>query len=371
MSKNTGVISIGVRTPIIREGDDLANIVIGSVKDVLRENKMKIEDGDIIGITESVVARAQGNYITVDDIAQFLEENGYHKSIILYGPLMSRNRFSIVLKGIARYAEKITIVLDPAGDEQGNPTYGINPYTDIDIQKYYTELCDKEGCVLRFVPNTEALMYNPKFETYINANCRPKDIYQIRTLADIMSTPVIRKDGTTSGYNAVWGVLGSNKATDEKLKLFPHHGDAQELVEAIQKYYLKRHKKHVEVLVYGDGCFKSPEDENGIAIWEFADPVTCPAYTRGLDGLPNEIKIKAFADDQFKDLNGEELNEAIKKEINDNRNHDLLGSMNSQGTTPRRFTDLLASLCDLMSGSGDKGCPVVLIKRYFLKYCDD
>ena len=363
MSK-TGVISMGVRGPIIREGDDLINIVIGSVDSALAENGMTIQDDDIIGITESVVARAQGNYIKVDDIVQFLEEQEYPKYLGLYEPIFSRNRFSMMLKGFARYADKI-VIYHSAFDTQGDPCLYPNPFTGIDIKKYYTEICNAENCELIF-DDSDNIGQREDNPFDVDARCHPGFS---PSLAEILNRPVKRADGTESGYNSKWGLLGSNKATEESLKLFPESKKAQKLVDQIQNFYADYAGKFVNVLVYGDGCFKSPE-ENGVSIWEFADPVTCPAYTDSLNGLPNEIKLKAFADDKYKNLKGEELANAIKQEI-ESKDEKLVGTMTAQGTTPRRITDLLASLCDLTSGSGDKGTPFILIRNYFKNYASE
>jgi hypothetical protein len=372
---NTGVISMGVRCPIIRQGDDLVDIVIENVKKTLEENHMHLEDKDVIGITESVVARSQGNYVTVDDIVQFL--NGMHitKNLILYSPIMSRNRFSMILKAFARYADSIEIIYNGKYDEQGNPNEGINPFTGVDIKEYYRELCENENCKFEMHRNHINYLYHkPRYyllgnkwigiesgETFIDCRCHPTDGDQF-TLKDIMNQPV----NNIVGYNSEYGLLGSNKATDEKLKLFPEPTSVQHLVEEIQQRIFEKTGKHVEVMVYGDGCFKDPIG----GIWEFADPVTCPAYTKGLEGTPNEIKIKAFADDKFSNLNGDELTEAIQNEIK-TKDNNLVGNMASQGTTPRRYVDLLASLFDLTSGSGDKGTPVILCKNYFKNYATD
>jgi hypothetical protein len=364
---NTGVISMGVRCPIIRQGDNLVDIVIENVKKTLDENHMSLEDKDVIGITESVVARAQGNYVTVDDIVQFLNEMHITKNLILYSPIMSRNRFSMILKAFARYADFISIVLDGDYDEQGNPNFGINQFTGVDIKKYYKELAAKENCGLEFISNALYPLIDKHWkgirpnETFIDCRCHPEEADQF-TLKDIMNQPV----NNIVGYNSEYGLLGSNKATEEKLKLFPEPAKAQQLVEEIQKRIFEKIGKRVEVMVYGDGCFKDPV----CGIWEFADPVTCPAYTKGLEGTPNEIKIKAFADGKYSELNGDELQGAIHNEIKV-KNDNLVGNMASQGTTPRRYVDLLASLFDLTSGSGDKGTPVILCKNYFKNYAID
>lgn len=373
--KYIGVQSIGIKLPIIREGDDLVNMVVDSVMTAVRDYDeyydkyiYDIDDNDVIGITESIVARAQGNYVTIDDIVQFLDKMNITKNLILYSPIMSRNRFSMILKAFARYADSISIVLDGYFDEQGNPNFGINQFTGVDIQKYYKELAAKENCGLEFITNALYPLIDKQWkgikfgETFIDCRCHPEEADQL-TLKDIMCTSVTRKDGSVSGYNEDYGLLGSNKATDEKLKLFPRKEESQKLVEEVQQRIFEKTGKHVEVMVYGDGCFKDPVG----GIWEFADPVVSPAYTKGLEGTPNEIKIKAFADDEFAKLEGKELEDAIKEKIS-NKDKDLVGKMASQGTTPRRYVDLLGSLMDLTSGSGDKGTPVVLVKNYFNNY---
>jgi hypothetical protein len=356
-----GVISIGLKAPMIRQGDDLVKIVVDTVLGYTKNIKNK----DVIGITESIVARAQGNYVTIDDIAQYLEEHNFSKVLNLYNPLMSRNRFSLILKGIARYADEITIWFNGETDDQGNPNYGINQFTGVDIQDYYTEICKAENCKLNFDDIHSGHFCQIELKDrkcYIDCSVRPdRDNYETTTLADILCRPVTRKDGTQSGCNSFWGVLGSNKADEELLKLFPKPIESTNLVYAIQREILDRTGKTVEVMVYGDGCFKDPVG----GIWEFADPETSPAYTEGLEGLPNEIKIKYFADSKYKDLSGEELDKAIDKEIKLHKNKDLVGSMVSQGTTPRRYVDLLASLMDLTTGSGMRKTPIVLVRNYF------
>ena len=361
---NTGVISMGVRCPIIRQGDNLVDIVTENVKKTLEENHMSLEDKDVIGITESVVARAQGNYVTVDDIVEFLRRHNFSKRLELYLPIMSRNRFSIILKAFARYADRINIEIDGDLDEQGNPTFKVNQFTGVNILDYYKEICKSENCEMT-VNEPNVCEY-----TYIDCRCHPAASSHIsgypKTLASIMNEPIMREDGSFSGYNEDWGLLGSNKSNEETLKLFPRKEEAQILVDSIQKRLCNETGKWVEVLIYGDGCFKDPIG----GIWEFADPVTCPAYTKGLEGTPNEIKIKAFADGKYDYLSGSDLQTAIKREIKD-KDSNLVGKMASQGTTPRRYVDLLASLFDLTSGSGDKGTPVILCKNYFKNYAID
>lgn len=363
--KNVGVQSIGIKLPIIREGDDLLEIIIGAI---LKSNVI-IEDNDVIGITESIVARAQGNYVTVDDIVKFMTEKNFAKRLILYSPIMSRNRFSIILKAFARYAEEILILLDGEYDEQGNPNYGVNPVTGVNIQEYYKELCEKENCKIDYMTAQEFYggYVMTQGETFIDCTCHPKHPERCTCLSHIMNLPVSFEENGykfSSGYNDKYGLLGSNKADEETLKLFPLAGG--QLCKMVQAQVLADYGVHVEVMIYGDGCFKDPIG----GIWEFADPVTAPGYTKGLEGTPNEIKIKYFADSKYKHLDGKELESAIDMEIDQHKGKNLVGSMTAEGTTPRRYVDLLASLMDLTSGSGDKGTPVVIVKNYFNKYSD-
>ena len=369
MSNNIGVISMGIKTPIIREGDDLSRIVVDSVikatkaYDGIGYFYNTINDGDVIGITESIVARAAGLYVTVDDIANdIVKKFGVFPNVIVENPIYSRNRFSVILRGIARAASKIYFVMPPY-DEVGNPS-GVNQFTGVDIQKYYAEICHEEECEAVFgaslwVATKEISDMDIEHHPYIY--CGLHDYKSWR--ADHPDSNHITLADICQNFNPDYGLLGSNKATDEKLKLFPTKKIAQELVEKVQAMMYKETNKYVEVMVYGDGCFKDPVG----CIWEFADPDTTPGFTQKLNGRPNEIKIKAFADDEFKDLNGEELTNAIKEKIR-NKEVSLVGNMASQGTTPRRFVDLLASLMDLTSGSGDKGTPIVLVKNYFKNY---
>lgn len=344
MSK--GVISMGIHCPIIRAGDNLVQIISDTV---MNEG---LQNGDVIGITESIVARANDLYVTVDEIANdVIRLFGKCSTIIVSNPIYSRNRFSLILKGIARAANKIIFDV-PKYDEVGNPI-GINPFTGIDIREYYCQICKEENCEYEFKRNPSYI------NTYV-IDCRLHGYEKIQNLkcVNILSLADICKD-----YNKDFGLLGSNKATEEKLKLFPTKAIAQKLVEDIQSTIKLQHNIDVSVLVYGDGCFKDPIG----GIWEFADPVTCPGYTKELEGMPNEIKIKAFADDKYADLNGLELENAIKEEIK-NKDSNLKGNMSSQGTTPRRYIDLLVSLMDLTSGSGDKGTPIVIVRNYFNNY---
>jgi len=349
----TGVISTGIQCPVIRQGDDLKQIVISSVL----VNKPNIENGTVIGITESVVARAQGNYVTIDQIVENIKTHDLPKEIGLWKPIMSRNRFSLILRAFARYAKKLTIYIDNVADGQGNPTKGVNPFTGVDIQDYYEEICAEEHCVVDFKFVEFYDDPNDFDQHMIDAQCHPDGLCKL-TLKDFCSTL-----SYTQGWSE-WGLLGSNKADDERLKLFPR--ECHKLCQDIQTWFKENKHIDVEVLVYGDGCFKDPVG----GIWEFADPVTCPGYTQGLEGTPNELKLKAFADNEYKDLDGDELNKAVKDAIRlkTNRKDDLKGSMQSQGTTPRRYIDLLASLMDLTSGSGDKGTPIVVVENYFRNY---
>jgi hypothetical protein len=351
MSK--GVISIGIHAPIIREGDNLQQIVLDSIL-----KTTELEDGDVIGITESVVARAQGNYVTVDEIAQetirLFDEN---PTLYLLNPIYSRNRFSMILKGIARAAKKIFMRM-PEYDEVGNPR-GMNPWTGVNILNYYREICESEHCEIQFNPIIEEI---PIGTYYIDCSLRPwknAEYYKLRLPSLQSYFP----------EKCEWGLLGSNKANEETLKLFPNKSEAEKLVSSIQEYVKEKFGIRIEVMIYGDGAFKDPIAE----IWEFADPITSPAYTSGLEGSPNELKLKAYADGRFKDLSGDALNKAIKERINHKdwevkQLGTLKGAMSTQGTTPRRYIDLLASLMDLTSGSGDKGTPIVLVKNYFKNF---
>lgn len=344
---NIGVISMGIKCPIIRKGDDLQRVILDSI-----HRTTDLQEGDVIGITESIVARSQGNYVTVDEIAKETDRLfGQNAEITLINPIYSRNRFSMILKGIARSAKRINIVM-PDYDEVGNPRW-TNPWTGVNIQKYYTEICKSENC---------SCLILDKLKFNYDINClycglRPFELSNISngyTLMDYFPN------------KCKWGLLGSNKADEETLKLFPDSNLAKDLVESIKAEIYEKLHISVHVMVYGDGCFKDPIAK----IWEFADPVTSPAYTEDLDKCPNEIKLKAFADDKFKDLSGSELENAVKSEIK-TKELNLKGERASQGTTPRRYVDLLASLMDLTSGSGDKGTPVVLVRNYFKNYAQD
>ena len=394
MSRFVGTTSRGLRLPIIKEGDNLADIVVRSVLEASENEPFPLKDKDVIAITESVVARSQGNYASVDDIAKDVRTKFGGGSVGVIFPILSRNRFAILLKGMARGLDKIYLMLSYPSDEVGNAllTYdeldekGINPYSDVlsleryrelfgkkvheftgvDYIDYYRELIQKENCEVEVIFANQAktiLEYTDRvLNCDIHTRNRTKRILKekgakiVLGMDDIMTAPV---DG--SGYNAKYGLLGSNKSTEEKVKLFPR--DAQPLVENIQKQILEKTGKHVEVMVYGDGAFKDPQGK----IWELADPVVSPFFTEGLKGTPNELKLKYLADNDFKDLKGEELRKAIENKIKE-KSGSLVGNMASQGTTPRQLTDLIGSLCDLTSGSGDKGTPVVLVQDYFTNY---
>lgn len=394
MERKIGTVSRGVRCPIIREGDDLAKIVVDSIIEAAESENIEIRDRDVISVTESVVARSQGNYASVDAIGKDVENKFGKDTIGVIFPITSRNRFSICLKGIARGAKKIVLMLSYPSDEVGNQLIsldlidekGVNPYSDVlslekyrelfgenkheftgvDYVDYYSSLIKAEGCEVEVIFANQAkaiLDYTDKVLTCdIHTRARTKRILKangakvVYGLDDILTESV---DG--SGYNTKYGLLGSNKSTEDTIKLFPN--ECKDLVLDIQKQLLDKTGKHVEVMVYGDGAFKDPQGK----IWELADPVVSPAFTDGLIGTPNELKLKYLADNDFKDLSGEALKEAISERIK-HKDGNLVGNMASQGTTPRQLTDLIGSLCDLTSGSGDKGTPIVWIQGYFDNY---
>ncbi|MCI6090740.1 MAG: coenzyme F420-0:L-glutamate ligase [Erysipelotrichaceae bacterium] len=394
MERKIGTVSRGVRCPIIREGDDLAKIVVDSIIEAAESENIEIRDRDVISVTESVVARSQGNYASIDAIAKDVENKFGKDTIGVIFPITSRNRFSICLKGIARGAKKIVLMLSYPSDEVGNQLIsldlidekGVNPYSDVlslekyrelfgenkheftgvDYVDYYSSLIKAEGCEVEVIFANQAkaiLDYTDKVLTCdIHTRARTKRILKangakvVYGLDDILTESV---DG--SGYNTKYGLLGSNKSTEDTIKLFPN--ECKNLVLDIQKQLLDKTGKHVEVMVYGDGAFKDPQGK----IWELADPVVSPAFTDGLIGTPNELKLKYLADNDFKDLSGEALKEAISERIK-HKDGNLVGNMASQGTTPRQLTDLIGSLCDLTSGSGDKGTPIVWIQGYFDNY---
>lgn len=384
--RNVGTMSVGIKMPIIKEGDNLKNIVVNGILNatlisselqmvsdpesksgwkVDEVKKYDLEDKDVIGITESVVARTTGNYVTVDEIVEWIKAKYNNpNSICILNPIYSRNRFSMILKAIARAAEEYVYITMPEFDEVGNPS-GVNQFTGVDIEQYYFDIITKEGKKAEFIKEDFTKVSLPLDEDgSLIIYCGLHDYNLVKTVYYQYDNFITLAD--ICADKCEYGLLGSNKATEEKLKLFPSKNESQKLVEDIQKDILKKTGKKVEVMVYGDGCFKDPVG----GIWEFADPVVSPAYTSGLKGRPNEIKIKAFADDKYKDLKGSKLDKAIKEEIK-NKEKNLVGNMASQGTTPRRYTDLLGSLMDLTSGSGDKGCPVVLVKNYFKNYADE
>ncbi|MDD6036710.1 MAG: coenzyme F420-0:L-glutamate ligase [Lachnospiraceae bacterium] len=396
MERRVGTVSRGIRCPIIREGDDLSKIVVESVLEAAESEGFALRDRDVISLTESIVARAQGNYATVQDIAADVKAKLGGETIGVIFPILSRNRFAICLKGIAMGAKKVVLMLSYPSDEVGNAllTYdqldekGVNPYSDVltlekyrelfgenkheftgvDYVEYYANIIKEAGAEVEVIFANQAkaiLDYTDcVLACDIHTRVRTKRILKaagakiVCGLDDIMTASV-----NGSGYNEKYGLLGSNKATEDKIKLFPK--ECQELVLDIQSQLLTKTGKHVEVMVYGDGAFKDPQGK----IWELADPVVSPAYTSGLIGTPNELKLKYLADNDFKNLSGAELKAAIEKSIKA-KNGSLVGNMASQGTTPRQLTDLIGSLCDLTSGSGDKGTPVVLVQGYFDNYTD-
>ena len=394
MERKVGTISRGIRCPIIRENDNLADIVVESVLAAAESEGFELRDRDVIAATESIVARAQGNYASIEAIAEDVKAKLGGETIGVITPILSRNRFAICLRGIAMGAKKVVLMLGYPSDEVGNAllTYdqldeaGINPYSDVLTLEKYRELFGENkheftgvdyveyyGNIIREAGAEVEIIFanNPRVILNYTKNVLTCDIHtRVRTkrilkeagaervcgLDDILTAPV-----NGSGYNSKYGLLGSNKATEDSIKLFPN--ECFELVEDIQKQILDKTGKHVEVMVYGDGAFKDPQGK----IWELADPVVSPAYTAGLVGTPNELKLKYLADNDFADLSGEALREAISKRIKE-KNDNLVGDMASQGTTPRQLTDLIGSLCDLTSGSGDKGTPVVLVQGYFDNY---
>ncbi len=391
MERKIGTVSRGVRCPIIREGDDIAKIVVDSVVEAAESEGFALRDRDVVAVTESVVARSQGNYASVDAIAKDVKNKLGGETIGVIFPILSRNRFAICLRGIAKGAKKIVLMLSYPGDEVGNALVsldqldeaGINPYTDVlsevkyrelfgenrhpftgvDYVKYYGDLirdCGAEAEIVLANDPRAILKYTDNvLNCDIHSRARTKRILKaagakcVVGLDEILNASV---DG--SGFNSRYGLLGSNKSTEDMIKLFPQ--DCFDLVEGMQSQFMERTGKHIEVMVYGDGAFKDPVGK----IWELADPVVSPGYTKGLEGTPNELKLKYLADNDFADLKGEELKKAIESAISQ-KDGNLVGNMASQGTTPRRLTDLIGSLCDLTSGSGDKGTPIVLVQGYF------
>ena len=397
MGKMVGTISRGIRTPIIRSGDDLVQIVTDSVVTAANEEKFEIGERDIVAVTEAIVARAQDNYASIEDIATDVRNKFKSDTIGVVFPILSRNRFAICLRGIAEGAKKIVLMLSYPSDEVGNHLISldmldekdINPYRDVltleryrelfgenkhpftgvDYVEYYSNLIKECGAEVEVVfsnnPRTILEYTKDVIVCDIHTRKRTKRILKenggntILGLDEIMTSSI-----NGSGYNENYGLLGSNKATEEKVKLFPRN--CEEFVSKLQNKILEETGKKVEVMIYGDGAFKDPVGK----IWELADPVVSPAYTEGLNGTPNEVKLKYLADNNFAHLKGEELRNAIEEYIK-NKDSNLVGSMESQGTTPRKLTDLIGSLCDLTSGSGDKGTPVVYIQGYFNNYTNN
>lgn len=393
--KNVGTVVRGIRTGVIKEGDNLADIVVTSLLNASKSNNFEFNDKDVVAITEAVVGISEGNFATLDDIVCDIKAklNSDHIGIVF--PILSRNRFAVCLKGMARSTKKITLLLSYPSDEVGNDIlykedlekYNVNPFTDtityeeymnkfhnfihpftgVNMVDFYKELIESENCEANIILSNrvEDILKYTKDVISCDIHTRKETREKLKRMgANVISmTDILNKSVNGSGYNEEYGLLGSNRATEERVKLFPRTG--QELVETVQRRLKEETGKNIEVMVYGDGAFKDPVGK----IWELADPVVSPAYTSGLVGSPNELKLKYLSENKFKDLSGEELNNAIKEEIR-NKNANLKGQMASQGTTPRRYTDLLGSLCDLTSGSGDKGTPVVLVQNYFSNYGD-
>ena len=395
MERLIGTTSRGIRAPIIKKGDDIAQIVVDSVIQATEGENISLEDQDVVSVTEAVVARAQGNYASVSDISVDVQEKFQEAETIgVIFPILSRNRFSLCLKGIARGAKKIVLMLSYPSDEVGNELvtydqldekdidpyetvlteqefrtlfgYEKHPFTGVDYIDFYKEIIEGEGCAVEVILANQPkaiLAYTPHvLHCDIHSRHRTRrrllkaGAQRVFSLADLLSTPI-----NGSGYNEEYGLLGSNKATEETLKLFPR--DGQRVVDAIQKEFRVKTGKNIEVMIYGDGAFKDPVG----GIWELADPVVSPAFTDGLKGQPNEIKLKYIADNEFAHLEGDALQKAIRTYIEE-KELDLTGDMTAEGTTPRRLTDLLGSLSDLTSGSGDKGTPIILIQGYFDSY---
>ena len=398
MSRMLGTVSMGVRAPIIRKGDNLAEIVTGSILDAIKYDGLTPRDRDVVAMTESIVARAQNNYCSIDDIATDVRNKFGGETVGVIFPILSRNRFSICLRGIAKGCKKVIVMLSYPADEVGNHLIdldsveekGVNPYSDVlteaqfrelfgyvkhpftgmDYITYYKELIQESGAEAEII-----LANDPRAILKYTKNVMPCDIHTRERTKRILRAAgaekvygmdeIMTESINGSGYNARYGLLGSNKSTEDVIKLFPR--ECQDLVEDIQKRLLDATGKHMEVMVYGDGAFKDPVGK----IWELADPVVSPAYTAGLEGTPNELKLKYLADNTFANLTGEALRDAIKGKILEKDGSSLVGNMASQGTTPRRLTDLIGSLCDLTSGSGDKGTPIIYIQGYFDNYTTD
>ena len=398
MGRMLGTVSMGIRAPIIREGDNLVEIVSGCIAQAMRNGELNPRDRDVVAMTEAIVARAQGNYVSVDNIAEDVRTKLGGETVGVIFPILSRNRFAICLRGIAKGCKKVVLMLSYPSDEVGNhlidwdmmDKHGVDPYKDVldekryrelfgyvkhpftgvDYVDYYSQLIRESGAEVEviFANDPRAILSYTKNVLHcdIHTRVRTKRILLengakvVCSLDDIMTAPV-----NGSGYNAKYGLLGSNKSTEDTVKLFPR--DCRQLVLDIQAKLLEITGKHIEVMVYGDGAFKDPVGK----IWELADPVVSPAYTEGLEGTPNELKLKYLADNEFAGLSGKALQDAIKSKISEKDGTSLVGNMASQGTTPRRLTDLIGSLCDLTSGSGDKGTPIVYIQGYFDNYTND
>ncbi len=394
MTRTVGTTVRGIRTPIIKTGDNLVEMVVNSLKKSWENEGYQLKDRDIVGITESLVARAQGNYVTIDHIAQNIKAK-FPGEIGVVFPILSRNRFSRILKGIAKGADKVYLLLSYPSDEVGNhlmdinkmDDLGINPHTDVlteadyrrlfgdvkheftgvDYIQLYKDLSENNNIEIILANDPRVILNYTKNVLVADVHTRERTKRMLKKagaqivlgLEDICTEPI-----NGSGYNEEYGLLGSNTASEDTLKLFPR--DGQKYVEAIQARLKELTEKNVEVMIYGDGAYKDPQSK----IWELADPVVSPAYTKGLEGSPNELKLKYLADNKFRDLRGEEISEAMKKCIAE-KDENLVGDLASQGTTPRKLTDLLGSLCDLTSGSGDKGTPIVLIQGYFDNYATE
>ncbi len=391
MERRVGTVSRGIRCPIIRQGDDMVKIVVDSVVEASEAEGFSLRDKDVVAITESVVARAQGNYASVDAIAQDVNEKLGGETVGVIFPILSRNRFAICLRGIAKGVKKIVLMLNYPSDEVGNALVsldqlddaGVNPYSDVLTEEKYRELFGKNphpftgvdyvsyyGDLIRSCGAEVEIIFanDPRVILNYTDTVLTCDIHTRQRTKRILRDAgarcvyglddILTKSVNNSGYNEKYGLLGSNKSTEDSVKLFPQ--DCFDLVNNIKEQFAKRTGKNIEVMVYGDGAFKDPVGK----IWELADPVVSPAYTSGLEGTPNELKLKYLADNDFKDLSGDELKKAIQNAIKE-KDDNLVGNMASQGTTPRRLTDLIGSLCDLTSGSGDKGTPVILVQGYF------
>ena len=399
MSRVFGTVSMGIRAPIIRRGDNLTDIVTGSIVEAMNVEGLVPRDRDVVCMTEAIVARAQGNYAGVDDIAADVRSKLGGETVGVILPILSRNRFAICLRGIAKGCKKVVLMLSYPSDEVGNHLVdldlldekGINPYTDVlteaewrelfgtpkhtftgvDYVEYYSELIRESGAEVEviFANDCRAILNYTRNVLHcdIHSRVRTKRLLKAAGAERVCGLDEIMTESVNgSGWNTRYGLLGSNKATEDTVKLFPRE-ECQQMVEDIQARLLEITGKHIEVMVYGDGAFKDPVGK----IWELADPVVSPAYTPGLEGTPNELKLKYLADNDFAVLSGKELQEAIKGKIMQKDGSSLVGNMVSQGTTPRRLTDLIGSLCDLTSGSGDKGTPIVYIQGYFDNYTNE